>query len=97
VSVVHTEGGEVGVMVTHSHWDNTKAVLERVWDENQKLTLCPVNDVEAVGEYPGLNQKQLERDHGYLIYADQTYPAIVPYLKRIHPTFDSWRPGINYY
>lgn len=36
--------------------------------------------------------KPLESYRGYLIYIGRTYPAIVPYLKGIHLTLDSWRP-----
>ncbi len=36
--------------------------------------------------------KQLLSDRGFLVYITQTYPAMVPYMKGIHLTVDSWRP-----
>jgi len=37
--------------------------------------------------------KQLESVRGSLVYLSRTYPALVPYLKGIHLTLDSWRPN----
>jgi hypothetical protein len=39
-----------------------------------------------------IDHKTLESYRGFLIYVSRTYPAIVPYLKGIHLTLDSWRP-----
>ena len=36
--------------------------------------------------------KNLERGRGFLVYLSRTYPSIVPYLKGIHLSIDSWRP-----
>jgi hypothetical protein len=36
--------------------------------------------------------KTLERQRGFLVYVTHTYPSLVPYLKGIHLTLDSWRP-----
>jgi hypothetical protein len=30
---------------------------------------------------------------GFLIYVDRTYPWLSPYIKGLHLTIDSWRPG----
>jgi hypothetical protein len=38
-----------------------------------------------------LPHKQLESYPGFLVYVSRTYPAMVPYLKGIHLTLDSWR------
>ena len=37
--------------------------------------------------------KELEKARGYLVYTTRTYPGMVPYLKGIHLTLDSWREG----
>jgi hypothetical protein len=39
-----------------------------------------------------LGFKDLEKKRGFLIYVTRTYPSMVPYLKGIHQTLDSWRP-----
>ena len=43
----------------------------------------------------GLDFRKLERDRGYLVYISRTYRSMVPYLKGIHQTLDSWRSGRN--
>lgn len=35
----------------------------------------------------------LERDRGFLIHIARTFPGMVPYLKGIHHTLESWRTG----
>ena len=35
----------------------------------------------------------MERDRGFLVYISRTYRAMVPYLKGIYQTLDSWRSG----
>ena len=40
-----------------------------------------------------LNHKQLERDRGFLVYLSRTYRSMIPYLKGIHLSLDSWREG----
>jgi hypothetical protein len=37
--------------------------------------------------------KNLESIRGFLVYVSRTYPEMVPYLKGIHLTLDSWRTG----
>jgi hypothetical protein len=36
--------------------------------------------------------KELESCRGFLVYVTRTYGAMVPYLKGVHHTLDSWRP-----
>jgi hypothetical protein len=40
-----------------------------------------------------LHFKTLEWQRGFLVYITRTYPSLVPYLKGIHLTLDSWRPN----
>jgi hypothetical protein len=40
-----------------------------------------------------LDFKSLESKRGFLIYVTRTYPSMVPYLKGMHLTLDSWRPN----
>jgi hypothetical protein len=37
--------------------------------------------------------KDLEQKRGFLVYVTRTYPSLTPFLKGIHLTLDSWRPG----
>jgi hypothetical protein len=90
-SVVHTDGGEVGVRVSQSKWDKTRAIIRRLVSELEAFYV-----LEELGEAPeGINRKHLESDRGFLNYVTQAYPALVPYLKGVHLTIDGWRPDRN--
>ena len=39
-----------------------------------------------------IDHKRLESCRGFLVYVSNTYRAMIPYLKGIHLTVDSWRP-----
>jgi hypothetical protein len=39
------------------------------------------------------DHKEMEKQRGFLVYVTRTYPALVPYLKGIYLTLDSWRDG----
>ena len=45
------------------------------------------------GERPSFDHKEMERRRGFLIHLDITFSSIIPFLKGIHLTLDSWRPG----
>ena len=80
-SVVYTDSEAVYVLVSDEKWRKTKDILARIWSEMLMST-------DGM-----LSRKQLERDRGFLIYVSRTYPDLRPYLKGIHLTLDSWRPG----
>jgi hypothetical protein len=40
-----------------------------------------------------LGHKLLEQRRGFFVHLQWVYPAIAPFLKGIHLTLDSWRPG----
>ena len=40
-----------------------------------------------------LDFKQLEKDRGYLVHVATTYKHMIPFMKGIHLTIDSWRPN----
>ena len=78
-SVVHTVYGRVTRMVSQEKWDKTKSILDWIW--------------EQVNLGDDIDHKPLESHRGFLIYVSRTYPGMTPYLKGIHATLDSWRPG----
>ena len=45
---------------------------------------CPEGEIQF---------KQLEHIVGFLVYVSQTYTCMVPYLKGIYLTLNSWRHG----
>jgi hypothetical protein len=80
-SMVKTTHDSVSVFVSQEKWDKTKA---QVGDILEELVRSPDGM---------LGHKALERKRGFLIYVTRTYISMVPYLKGIHLTLDSWRKG----
>jgi hypothetical protein len=78
-SIIHTTEGSVRVMISCERWLKAKAMIT-----------C-IHDCLKAGEH--LDFKTLESYRGYLVYISQTYPMLVPYLKDIHLTLDSWHPN----
>jgi len=77
-STLFTSRGEVFVTVTMDRWKKAKSQV--LW----------IYDTILLGQ--ALCHKTLESYQGYLVYISHTYPSLVPYLKGIHLTLDSWRP-----
>lgn len=78
-STVHTSQGCVTVTVTMDRWTKAKSMIHWL-----HALVVPVS-------HP-IPFKRLESNRGYLVYLSRPYPALVPYLKGIHLTLDSWRP-----
>jgi hypothetical protein len=78
-SVVHVGAeGEITVLVTQERWNKTRSIIE--WIR------------KGMDEGEDLEFKTLEKHRGFLVYVSRTYPSMVPYLRGIHLTLDSWRP-----
>jgi hypothetical protein len=70
-------------------------MMRDIWQEySDHQTKLPV---EVLGEDSagGLSHNQLERGRGFLLYVAHAYHSLLPYLKAIHLTLDSWRPDSN--
>jgi hypothetical protein len=78
-STVISDANGVGVKATQEKWDKTKSILKKLW--------------EWLEEDEMLDRKELESMRGSLVYLQRTYPAIMPYIKGLHLTIDSWRPS----
>ena len=66
-------------------WNKVKTILDR-WIRSG-------TEAREAGEKWYLEHKDLEKDRGFLIHMARTYPMMVPYLKGIHHTLESWRIG----
>jgi hypothetical protein len=78
-SIVETDGRGVYVTVSQEKWDKTKRYIGDIVEELTRTKM--------------LGHKDLERKRGFLIYVTRTYPAMVPSLKGIHQTLETWRPN----
>ena len=65
-------------MISLEHWEKAKLIISSIWEQ-----------VKTEGS---ICFKSLESLRGFLIYMSRTYPTMVPYLKGIHQTLDSWHP-----
>jgi hypothetical protein len=69
----------VGVSCGQEKWNKAKRIL----DDLQAQLLVSTE----------LPHKDLEQKRGFLVHLQRTYPCITPFIKGIHLTLDSWRPG----
>ena len=76
-SVLSTSDGKVGVKVSQDKWDKAKRYVEETLEEVKK------------GE--PLQMDALLWRRGFLQYVRRTYPIMVPYMRGLHNTIDSWR------
>jgi len=84
-SFVSIKNGCVWAYVSQKKWDKGRNYITN-WI--QQLLSCEHNGTVGM-----LEHKHLEQGRGFLVYLSRTYTTIVPYLKGIHLTLDSWRQG----
>ena len=65
-------------MVSQEKWEKTKLLIK---------------ELSRVVEQDFLPLQRLLVIRGFLIYVVRTYPWLNPYIKGLHLTIDSWRPG----
>lgn len=80
-SVAWTSNGHVVVLTTQEKWDKAKGHIQWIADN--------------LNNKDGLDNKMLKSIRGFLVYVARTYCSMVPYLKGLHATIDSWRAGRN--
>jgi hypothetical protein len=83
-TIIRTDKESVEKMVSQERWDKTKERLQ--WIQQQF-------DASPPDKLPKILHKKLESIRGFLVYVSRTYSEMVPYLKGIHLTLDSWRLG----
>ncbi|KAL7572468.1 hypothetical protein ACA910_000296 [Epithemia clementina (nom. ined.)] len=83
-----TPGAWAGAMIKSTSEGVYKLVSQERW-EQVRSHIAMVRDW-ADAEAP-IDRKALERIRGYLVYVSLTYGMIVPYLKGLHKTFESWQ------
>ncbi len=77
-SIASSSHDRICISISQERWDKTKSILD--WMDTE---------LHTHGSFP---HNTLERHRGFLVYVSRTYPMMVPYLKGIHLTLDSWRP-----
>ena len=92
-------GDQVYQSVTQDRWVKTQGLIRWIAgsiglrDEVSEKVLSDVDKDTMVGAtcQSPINHKRLESARGFLVYVANTFKAMVPYLKGIHLTLDSWR------
>jgi hypothetical protein len=83
-------GAWAGAVVEATKEGVYKGVTQERWDKTRK-------HIKRLGEWAEGNEKiprkELESIRGFLVYVSLTYTIMVPYLKGIHMTLESWRPN----
>jgi hypothetical protein len=70
-----------------------KSVTQEKWEKAQGIIQALCDVVFRDGLAAQLIHKELERQRGFLVHLSMTFPVLVPFLKGIHLTLDSWREG----
>jgi hypothetical protein len=83
-TIIRTDGESVEKMVSQERWDKTKDCIQWIQDQ---LEAAPNK------KFPKILHKRLKSIRGFLVYVSRTYCELVPYLKGIHLTLDSWQTG----
>ena len=78
---VSNEGEGLFVSCSQEKWEKGKAIVEK-WHK------AVVKEGSS-----RLNRKELERGVGFLVHLSRSFPCIMPYLKGIYLTMESWRVG----
>ena len=92
-------GGNVFQSVTAERWVKTQQHIRRLAasiglvDAVSAKVLSEEELIEAMTRTSTspIDHKKLESSRGFLVYVSNTYRAMIPYLKGIHLTVDSWR------
>jgi hypothetical protein len=92
-------GAWAGASVSATDTDVYKSVTQERWDK-LKSRLSWISEHYdgsrwGVAQRPLMDHDELERIRGFLVYVARTYKALMPYLKGVHLTLDSWRGNRN--
>ena len=62
------------------------------WDKGKEIIFCTMKELESSVDGQ-VDRNALERGRGFLIHLARTYPGMVPFLKGLHHTLETWRGG----
>jgi hypothetical protein len=79
-SVIRTDDGVVGVLVSQDKWEKGQRLADELWEMAEGYA----------NEGALLDRKRLESIRGFLLYLTRTYPNMTPHLKGLHLSIDGW-------
>ena len=75
---------KVGLFVT---------VSQKKWDKARGIIASLLDDFESETALPEFNLKELEQKVGFLVHLAMAYPLMLPFLRGLYLTMNSWRNG----
>jgi hypothetical protein len=100
-ATVMTDGKAVCKGVTKERWVKFQSKLRwigkqiKLSNEFTKMDDSQMGEDSSESDESVLHFKSLERNVGFIVYAAMTYTPIIPYLKGIYLTLNSWRGNRN--
>ena len=88
-----TPGPWCGTFVSISNDAIWVYVSEEKWKKAGTMVASLLSAFDSPTSRPLVNHKTLEKHRGFLVYFTRTYTFLIPFLKGIHLTLDSWRDG----
>ena len=75
---------KVGLFVT---------VSQKKWDKARGIIASLLDDFESETALREFNLKELEQKVGFLVHLAMAYPLMLPFLRGLYLTMNSWRNG----
>jgi hypothetical protein len=100
-ATVMTDGKVVCKGVTKERWTKLQAKIRWIGKQLDLSNTFSRESDQEMGENTiasgclGLHFKSLERNVGFIVYVAMTYTSMIPYLKGIYLTLNSWRGNRN--
>ena len=83
--LIMTDNKNIYVSTSKEKWNKGRKIIQGWWK-----ILEDWSSEQKEGE-PWFNFEEMQSSRGFLIHLGQTYPWIMPCLKGVHLTLDSWR------
>lgn len=72
----------------------TKSVSQEKWDKGREITGRRLRELKSTTDSrPFLDRRSLEKETGFLNHLSMTFETMIPYLKGLYLTLNSWREG----
>jgi hypothetical protein len=72
----------------------TKTVSQEKWDKGRAMIKRRVAELRSTEDgRPFLDRKELEKETGFMNHLSMTFETMIPYLKGLYLTLNSWREG----
>ena len=81
-----------GAKTSTDHRGVYTSTTQAKWDKGKKIVSDWLDELRTSGDN-SLLRKPMLSGRGFLVHLSRTYPGLVPFLKGVHHTLESWRRG----